>query len=389
MANVEAAPAAAASRRWTLAAAIASIAVFGVTVGLSTPLLTLLLDARGVDPTLNGSNAAVTFVGVILGPFLTPPLVRRFGVRAFLLGGLALDVVLFLLLKPFDSLAAWFVLRAALGLVGSAIFTATEAWINMLANDASRGRVIGVYIAALYGGFALGPMVLWVTGIAGWLPFLAAASMNLLAMLPLLRAEEGNAFADGRPPVGPLAMLLRAPFVMLASALFGLVEQTNLADLPLWGVRIGMLPDMAGTLLTATALGALALQPAVGWLSDFVPRPRLLRLCTAVGLVGAVLLAPAAGIPSLLYALLFLWSGVAAGIYPVALGMLGDRFSGGELVGANAAMIICYGIGSLVGPPLGGLALHLWSPHGLIVWLAAVLAFFLAVTLAYRGRAQS
>jgi MFS family permease len=293
-------------------------------------------------------------------------------------------MLLFLLMKPLDGLAAWFVLRLALGIVGSSIFTATEAWINMLADDASRGRVIGWYAAALNGGFALGPALLTVTGIEGWQPFLAATLVTLVAMLPLLRAEPGRIGLTETRPAGPLAMAARVPFAMLAVGLFGAVEQTYLTLLPVWGVRLGMTPIAAGAMLTATASGGLAFQPMVGWLSDKMPRLQLMRLCAGIGLAGGALIVPAAGLPLLLYGLLFLWSGVAGSIYPVALGMVGDRFAGSELVSANAAMIICYGLGSLIGPSLGGVAMDLWTPHGLILWLIAVLAIFFAATMMQR-----
>ena len=55
------------------------------------------------------------FIGVIIGPLLAPRFVRRFGVRNLLLVCFALDIVLILALKVFDSIAAWFVLRALLG----------------------------------------------------------------------------------------------------------------------------------------------------------------------------------------------------------------------------------------------------------------------------------
>ena len=44
----------AAERRWGLAAAIASIAVFGIGIGISGPLLSLMLEGRGVDSSLTG-----------------------------------------------------------------------------------------------------------------------------------------------------------------------------------------------------------------------------------------------------------------------------------------------------------------------------------------------
>ena len=79
----------------------------------SAPLLSLLLEQRGTDVTLNGLNAGATFIGVIVGPLLAPRLVRRFGIRNFLLVCFGLDIALFLAMKALDSLAAWFVLRRA------------------------------------------------------------------------------------------------------------------------------------------------------------------------------------------------------------------------------------------------------------------------------------
>ena len=61
--------------------------------------------------------------------------------------------------------------------------------------------------------------------------------------------------------------------------------------------------------------------------------------------------------------------------------MAGDRFRGGELVSVNAAMIIAYGLGALVGPPLGGVAMDLRNPQGLL-WLFVVLFAGLLATIA-------
>src|ERR1700693_3756391 len=112
-------PLTAAERRRSLTAAIATGAVFGTGIGFSAPLFSLLLEARGTEASLTGLNAAAGYLGVILGPLWTPGLVRRHGLRGFLLVCLGLDVGLFLLMKPFDSMAAWFALRIALRLVGS------------------------------------------------------------------------------------------------------------------------------------------------------------------------------------------------------------------------------------------------------------------------------
>jgi MFS family permease len=367
-------------RRRSLAAAIASIAVFGLGVGEGLPLLSLLLEFRATDATLNGLNAAATFVGVILGPLLAPRMVRRLGIRDFLLVCLALDIAVFMLLKPFDSIAAWFPLRVLLGMIGSSIFTTSEAWINLLAGDARRGRIIGLYAAALSAGFAFGPLLLSITGIQGWAPFIANGAISAAAALPLL-AVGNLAHGLGREAsASPLGIFARAPFVVFVVATFGLFEAALMTLLPIWSARAGLSAASAAATLSAVYFGAIALQVPIGWLSDHLARRTVLRLCGAAGLSGAIVLSVVGTSLPALFALLFVWGGLASGIYPVALAMAAERFEGAALVSANAAIIMAYGVGSLVGPALGGAAMDLWDPHGLPAFFAALFAVFLVAT---------
>jgi len=366
-------------RRWGLVAAIASVTVFGLGIGQGTPLLSLTLELRGTDVTVNGLNAGAAFIGVMVGPMLAPRGVRWLGIRNFLLACFALDIATVLPLRLFDSLPAWFVLRIMLGLIGSSIFTTSEAWINHLSGDAGRGRIIGIYAASLSAGLGIGPLLLAVTGVAGWSPFIVNAAITAIAALPLLGI--GNVSRDFGKEHGahPLAMFARAPVILLAVALFGLYEAALMALLPIWGVRTGLSPRLAAATLSAVYIGSIVMQMLIGWLSDKVSRLMALLLCSAVGLAGAIVVASVTATPPLLLCLLFVWGGTAAGIYPVALSMAGDRFRGADLVAVNAAMIMAYGFGGLIGPALGGAAMDLWHAPGLL-WLFVLLFACLIVT---------
>ena len=236
------------------------------------PLLPLLLEQRGTDATLNGLNAGATFIGVIIGPLLAPRCVRRFGIRNFLLVCFGLDIALFLAMKAFDSMAAWFVLRALLGLVGSSIFTTGEAWINQLAGDVGRGRIIGIYAAALSAGFGIGPLILSLTGIEGWSPFLVNAAITALAALPLFGVGDVSRSFGRERGASPLRMFARAPLILGAVAVFGLYR----------GGADGVAADLgraqradravAAATLSAVYFGSIVLQVLIGWLSDRVSR---------------------------------------------------------------------------------------------------------------------
>jgi MFS family permease len=367
-------------RRWSLAAAIASVTVFGLSIGQAVPVMSLLLEERGTDAWLNGLNAGAAFIGVMIGPLLAPRLIRWFGVRNFMITGFTLDIALFLAMKPLDSIGAWFVLRALLGLVGSAIFTTGEAWINQLAGDIGRGRIIGIYAAALSAGFGIGPLLLSITGINGWAPFVANSAITALAIVPLLGVHDAS-HSFGRERGGsPLAMFVRAPLIVSVVAMFGLYEAALMALLPIWGVRSGLDNRMAAATLTAIYGGSILLQMLVGWLSDATSRMAALRSCAVVGLVGALSLVVVPMSLPMVFGVLFLWGGFAAGIYPVALSMAGDRFRGADLVAANAAIIMAYGLGALIGPALGGAAMDIREPQGLLWLFVAAFAVLLATT---------
>jgi len=149
--------------------------------------------------------------------------------------------------------------------------------------------------------------------------------------------------------------------------------------------RSGLSERLAAATLSAVYVGSIAMQLAIGWLSDRVPRVAALRLCCAAGLAGALVVATVVLPPPLLFCLLFVWGGVASGIYFVALSMAGDRFHGAELMSVNAAMIIAYGLGGLAGPALGGMAMDIRNPQGLL-WLFALL---FACLLAATGRSKA
>jgi MFS family permease len=368
-----------AERRWGLAAAITSIAVFGVGVGISAPLLSLMLETRGIDSSATGLNAGASFLGVVVGPLAVPRLVARFGFKHCLLVAIPLSTVFFLLLRASDDLFVWFALRFFEGVVGSAIFAATEAWISQLAGAEGRGRTMGIYTAALSGGFAIGPIVLSETGTAGWSPFIARAGIAAFAMLPLLAVKGGGGKFD-LPGSHPLEMMARMKPVVMIVVLFAMYEATTVTLLPVWGERAGLSLATAAALVSPVFVGAILFQIPVGLFSDLAGRAVTMRVCAGLGMAGAAALPALTVHASSLAIVLMVWGGFTTGLYPIALATIGDRFHGGDLLNANAALVIAYGTGAFIGPILGGAAMDFWNPHGITMLLTAMFAALLLAT---------
>ena len=93
------------------------------------------------------------------------------------------------------------------------------------------------------------------------------------------------------------------------------------------------------------------------------------------GAAGSALIPLAAGSPVAFGLLLLVWGGIAGTLYTVGLAMLGDRTPANDLAGANAAFVVLYNVGLMLGPPVIGGGLDLVPPHGFAL---ALLALFLA-----------
>jgi MFS family permease len=373
--------------RWlSIAAAIASISVVGMAIGLGVPLLSVILETRGYSATTIGANTAVAGIAsIVAAPFATP-LAARFGVVPVMLASIIAGGIAFVgfYVAPFW---AWFPLRAVLHFALTVLFILSEFWISTSAPPHRRGLILGVYATVLSLGFAFGPWLFAQVGSAGFAPFGVAFALIVLAAIPVSLAWRESpdiaGSSHGASEGGFVRYIWMVPTATAAVLVFGAVETGGFALFPVYGARIGYTEADAALLLTAVGLGNVLLQIPLGLVSDRMrDRRTLLAICAFVGLAGVLVLPFAAGSWRLSAAILFVWGGVVAGLYTVGLAHLGSKLSGRDLASANAAFILCYGIGMLVGPQAIGIGMDIAGPNGFAWTLALFFAAYLVLAAA-------
>lgn len=370
------------SVRWlSVTAAIASISVVGIAIGLGVPLLSVILEARGYSATMIGLNTAVAGVASVAAAPIAIPVAARLGVVPAMLVMIAAGGLAFLGFYVADHFWLWFPLRVVLHTALTVLFILSEFWISGSAPARRRGLVLGIYATCLSLGFAFGPWLFAQIGSDGFAPFGVAFALVMAASIPVLAAwresPEIRPSGAGRE-AGFTRYIFLVPTATAAVLVFGAVETGGFALFPVYGARVGYSESDAALLLTMIGLGNVLLQIPIGIASDRMRDRRLLLLaCAMVGLAGMFALPAVHDDWHLTALLFFIWGGVVAGLYTVGLAHLGSQLSGRDLASANAAFVLCYGVGMLVGPQAIGIGMDLLGAHGFAWSLAAFFGLYI------------
>ena len=354
----------------------------GLIFGFQPPLIALTLSRAGASSFAIGSVTGASLVAVILWGPLYPRVIVRLGLKGSIILGVAAAALILLLMPLWPSVGVWLVLRFLSGCVLGLAWIASEIWMNNASDDASRGAVMGIYGTVFSIGIIVGPILLEFTGTRGFLPFACGALCLLVTMLPLAALRRIKSAAQTFTPLGGLMSAIRAaPIVMLAAAVAGLVESTDLTLLPLFGLHAGLDEWASILLVTVFMAGNVFLQWPIGLLADRFGRRFLLGVCALASGIGPLLLPSCINTPALLGPLLFVWGGTLYAFYSQGVALMGEEFPSAQLPGANTVFVMVYCLGGVIGPSIGGLALDQWPRNGLPTFLSGA-AFLMLIGLA-------
>jgi len=350
---------------------------------LSLPLLSIILEKRGISSTLIGFNSAMAGVAAMAAAPVTTWLARRFGAANTMLWAVLLAAVSALGFYYAEAFWMWFPLRVVFHGATTTLFVLSEFWINAASPPSRRGMVLGIYSTVLSIGFAAGPLIFSIVGSEGVFPFLIGAGAILLAAIPIFIARYESPVLDEKPELHFFRYVFLVPSATAAVFVFGAVEAGGLSLFPIYATRSGFTEAQAALLLTIMGIGNVIFQIPLGMLSDRISdRRTLLFIMAVIGLVGAMTLPLLAGNWLMMAAVLLFWGGCVAGLYTVGLSHLGSRLTGADLAAANAAFIFCYAIGTVAGPQAIGATIDMTGNDGFAWAIAAFFGLYVLLSVA-------
>jgi MFS family permease len=368
-----------------LVAAVAAVACCDIATGLLLQLVPLLLERQGIPAWLIGLNAAMGPIGILLAGPLLPRIIGHFGSKtmAFVaVGMLILSITTFML---FQNIWTWFAVRFVFGIMVGMLFTISEAWVLTFAGERSRGRIMGFYTSILAISFAVGPLILPLTGIDGWLPWVIGITCVVLSALPLLTVNVSNVDFKSKDGASYFRFFRRAPVLLLSVLSVTLFDHVYISFFTIFGMRSGLPLATGSTILGTAIICNVFLFTPMGMLADRWSRPGVMMIASALTAVLCLSL-PLVAATWAIWPVMIVVSAAAFGPYIISLATMGDRFSGGELIASSAAISAMWGVGGLIGPPIAGAAIDVFGINAMPVTMSVFHGALLALLLISRGQ---
>ena len=360
--------------RTTIVAIISSVFLMGAGMGLQGSAVSLRAGIEGFSDSMVGIIMSFNYVGLIIGSMIAPAIIRNVGyVRSFAASaslGSASAIAHLVWIDPLP----WLIFRTATGFSLSVMFVVAESWLNASSTSANRGRLLSIYSVVYIVSMGAGQPLMEFFPPSSFEIFGVTTILISFCLIPVaLMRVTGEPGADRQPP-RLVRTFFRSPLAGSGIIVAGIMAGATWSLTPLYGQQVGMDSGAIGRLMFIVALGSMAFQWPLGWLSDKKSRRHAILWGTGGAAVMGALVVAFAPSGGLLYVLVFLYGGFGMPLYSLSVALANDRFEPHEMVRAAGAIVIYYGIGNVAGPVLGSQFMRWMGPTGLFLSMTFVLA---------------
>lgn len=368
---------------WGLFVGLAFLLLAG---GLFGTLLGVRAELAGLPTGLIGLISAAYFLGFVVGSRLTlwalnaVGHIRVYAALAAVLSAAMLGVGLT------DSWVPWTLLRFVTGLCFAGQYVVAESWLNDLATNENRGRLLAIYTVIATAAFAVGQASIFAFDAEVVTGFALVSIITSLAVVPVTLSEQ--AVAPSLEDSEHISMRELAEIVPtgLGACLLVGVAHGALSGLPaVYATRVGLPIVQVGLFAAAPSIGGVILQWPISAASDDLDR-RAVGLAAALGAMGTavvLVLTPEAHWMVLVWFCLL--GGLSYPLYSIAAAYTNDWIEPEHLNAAASLLVTLYGVGAVVGPFVAAGMMSSMGPVGFF-WSLFVLHALIAVFLVHRMR---
>ncbi len=318
--------------------------------GLQSSLVGLRAESEGFSTTVTGIVMSFYFVGFLFGTRIANRALRNVGhIRVFsALASIASSSVLIyaLSVNPYT----WAMMRFVTGLCFAGLYVVVEGWLNNMATNENRGRIMASYMVISIGGVGAGQVFLTTGATGGSDLFIVSSVLVSLALVPIALSNTST------PPLyTPIAMPIReiwriVPTGLTTSFLTGIGNGALFGMGAAYASAAGLSPGRIGLFILMPMIGAVIFQFPIGTISDRVSRRAVIFAVALAATIVPLALEWTEPNSRLSFVLMFLLGGAVFPLYSLGIAYTNDWLPGEQIVGAAGQLVLTNGLGAVLGP---------------------------------------
>lgn len=351
--------------------------------GLQGSLLGIRSEAEGFGLAVAGIVMAGYFAGFFAGSLYAASALKTVGhIRVFsALASAASTTVLVhaIWINP----VSWFAMRFLFGICMAGIYVVVESWLNELASNDTRGRLLSVYMLVSMGGIVVGQLLLNVADTDGFALFILASVLVSLALVPVSLSATSGPRISYPQPTSLREVWKIVPTGVITSFFVGAAAGTVMGIGAVYAANVAMTPGRIPVFLAAPMVGAIAGQIPIGLISDRVPRRTVILVVSLLATFSALapLMLPTTS--DLVLVAMFFLGAMIFPLYSLGIAYTNDWLVPEQIVGASAAQVRVNGTGAVAGPVAAAILMSVIDPS-LFYWVIAASTATIAIWVGSR-----
>ncbi len=363
------------------------LALLLVTAGVYSTLVGIRAELKNLPTLVSGGITTAYYAGFLLGSWYTLRALKQVGhirVYAALASLLSASV---LITGVYDSPLVWIIMRSSTGFCFAGLYVVAESWLNGLASNTFRGRLLAMYNVVTIGAYGAGQLLVFNFDARTLTGFAFAAVVSSLAVIPVAMSEQAaTPQVENNTHITMRELARIVPTGAGTILLVGLAHGGMLGMAVIFATREGLSVGRVGILIAAINLGGMALTWPISSASDDIDR-RIIGVLSSLAVIvlGLVMLTqtPSSWVTT---ALLFAIGGFSFPLYAVGGAYTNDWVSQEQMGAAASQLVTLYGFGAMIGPLVAAPFLDIIGTQG-FAWSIITLHALILLFLIYRVRA--
>ena len=318
--------------------------------GLQGTLLAVRAGIEGFSTFTTGIVMSGYFIGVFVGSFVAPRLVKRVGhIRVFsALASLASISILFhgVYIDPW----MWMAMRVITGISFAGFFVVTESWLNDRASNETRGKVLSFYMVIVTGSMGAGQFLLTLAAPDAIDLFILISVIISFGLIPILLTVKPAPSFDTSSKMSIMDLYRASPLAVIGNCLTGMAHGTIFGLGAIYASQVLVELSAISWFMACFLIGSLVSLWPIGYLSDRIGRRAIMAALSIISIV-CCLFAIATPKDSInFYLVIVALGGAAMPMYSICVAYANDRLEPHQIVAASGSLVMVSGIGLMTGP---------------------------------------